>query len=67
MSSSIATGCAQFCEYYRMHGSGSKLVYQWGDKSGDNRQANAKLTYFEQFAERLRAMGWRVIRKKGEI
>lgn len=52
----------EFAEYYRMHK--TKLVYQWGDKSGNNKQANAKLTYFEQFAERLRDKGWRVIRKK---
>lgn len=58
----------QFCEYYRMHSDSAKLVYQWGDKSGNNRQANAKLTYFEQFAEKLRARGWRVIRKRvGDI
>lgn len=56
----------EFAEYYRMHK--SKLVYQWGDKSGNNRQANAKLTYFEQFAERLRDKGWRVVLKKtGDI
>lgn len=52
----------EFAEYYRMHR--AKLVYQWGDKSGNNKQANAKLTYFEQFAERLRDKGWRVVRKK---
>lgn len=52
----------EFCEYYRMHR--AKLVYQWGDKSGNNRQANAKLNYFEEFAERLRDKGWRVIKKK---
>lgn len=52
----------EFADYYRMHK--AKLVYQWGDKSGNNKQANAKLTYFEQFAERLRDKGWRVFRKK---
>lgn len=52
----------EFAEYYRMHR--AKLIYQWGDKSGNNKQANAKLTYFEQFAERLRDKGWRVYRKK---
>lgn len=51
-----------FCEYYRMHR--NKIVYQWGDKSGNVKMANAKLTFFEQFAERLRAKDWRVIRKK---
>jgi len=52
----------EFAEYYRMHK--CKIVYQWGDKSGNNRQANAKLNYFEEFAERLRDKGWRVIKKK---
>lgn len=52
----------QFIEYYRMHK--AKLVYQWGDKSGKNRMANAKLTFFEQFATRLRDKGWTVVRKK---
>lgn len=51
-----------FCKYYAHHK--EKKVYQWGDKSGNNKQANAKLTYFEQFAERLRDKGWRVYRKK---
>jgi hypothetical protein len=51
-----------FCDYYRMHK--TKIAYQWGDKSGNNKQANSKLNYFEQFAERLRDKGWRVIRKK---
>jgi hypothetical protein len=56
----------EFAEYYRMHK--AKLVYQWGDKSGNDRKANAKLNYFDQFAERLRDKGWRVIRKKvGDI
>ena len=56
----------EFAEYYRMHK--AKIVYQWGDKSGNNKQANAKLTYFQQFAERLRDKDWRVIQKKtGDI
>jgi hypothetical protein len=55
-----------FCEYYRMHR--NKIVYQWGDKSGNNAVGNSKLNAFEQFAERLRDKGWRVIRKKtGDI
>lgn len=57
---------ADFCEYYQYHG--NKRVFQWGDKSGNKREANNKLTYFEQFAEILRAKGWQVIRKKvGDI
>jgi hypothetical protein len=55
-----------FCEYYKHHK--TKLVYQWGDKSGNNKVGNSKLTNFEQFAEKLREQGWRVIRKKvGDI
>lgn len=51
-----------FCDYYKHHK--TKLVYQWGDKSGNNKVGNSKLTNFEQFAEKLRDEGWRVIRKK---
>lgn len=51
----------KFCSYYKHHK--NKTVYQWGDKSGNKREANAKLTYFEQFAKVLRAEGWMVIRK----
>lgn len=52
----------EFIEYYREHR--CKIVYQWGDKSGAVKVPNASLTFFEQFAERLRDKGWRVIRKK---
>lgn len=51
-----------FAEYYRMHR--AKLVYQWGDKSGKNKMPNSQWNLFEQFAERLRDKGWRVMRKK---
>lgn len=51
-----------FIRYYRMHK--NKIVYQWGDKSGKATVANSKLNYFEQFAERLRDAGWRVMLKK---
>jgi hypothetical protein len=55
-----------FCNYYKHHK--TKLVYQWGDKSGKDTRADSKLNYFEQFAERLRKQGWRVIMKKtGDI
>jgi len=55
-----------FCKYYSYHQ--KKVVYQWGDKSGAKREANAKVTYFEQFAAILRKNGWRVIRQKiGDI
>ena len=52
----------QFCEYYRMHR--CKIVYQWGDRAGTNKQANSKKNYFDEFADRLRDNGWRVVRKK---
>jgi hypothetical protein len=55
-----------FAEYYRMHR--TRILYQWGDKSGKNTLANSKLNHFEQFAERLRKKDWRVIMKKtGDI
>lgn len=51
-----------FIQYYRFHR--NKLFYQWGDTTGNNKQANKTENYFEQFANRLRANGWRVIQKK---
>ncbi len=51
----------EFCEYYRMHK--CKIVYQWGDRAGTNKQANAKRNYFDEFADRIREKGWRVSRK----
>jgi len=51
----------EFAEYYRMHK--CKIVYQYGDRAGTNKQANAKRNYFDQFADRLRDKGWRVVRK----
>jgi hypothetical protein len=50
-----------FCEYYKDHR--AKLVYQWGDRAGTNKQANAKKNYFDEFADQLREKGWRVVRK----
>lgn len=56
----------EFADYYRGHK--NKLVYQWGDKSGSDKKANSKSNYFEQFANRLRDKGWRVIlRKTGDV
>ncbi len=55
-----------FCEYYKYHK--NKTVYQWGDKSGNKKEANSKETYFNQFADILSKKGWRVIRMKvGDI
>lgn len=54
----------EFCRYYKMHR--HKLLYQWGDRTGNNRMANSKKTFFEQFADRVRLndKSWRVIMKK---
>lgn len=56
----------EFCRYYKMHR--NRLLYQWGDRTGNNRVANSKKTFFEQFADRVRANDkanpWRVIMKK---
>ena len=55
-----------FCKYYENHK--NKTVHQWGDKSGNKREANSKVTMFEQFANVLRRKGWRVIKEKtGDI
>jgi hypothetical protein len=51
----------RFCEYYQYNK--TKTVYQYGDKSGDKREANSKQTYFEEFAAILEKRGWRVIRE----
>ncbi|MEM7551721.1 MAG: hypothetical protein AAF363_18700 [Bacteroidota bacterium] len=56
----------KFCEYYRFHK--KKVVYQTGDKSGNKKEANSKLSYFAQFASILKKNGWRVVRMKvGDI
>lgn len=52
----------EFAHYYRNHK--CKIAYQWGDRSGTNKQANSKKNYFDEFADRLRSHGWRVSRKK---
>ncbi len=56
----------RFCEYYKHHK--HKTVYQWGDKSGNKKEANSKLTYFQEFAQILRSKGWTVIlRRIGDV
>jgi hypothetical protein len=50
---------ADFCEYYKPHK--RKRVFQWGDKSGNDRQANSKDSLFEEFASILKRNGWEVI------
>lgn len=52
----------KFMKYYKYHK--HKVVYQWGDKAGNKKEANAKLSYFDQFANILKRNGWRVIRMK---
>lgn len=54
-----------FCTYYKHHK--RKVVYQYGDKSGNDKQRNSKLSAFEEFATVLRDKangGWQVIRKE---
>ncbi|GHE64956.1 hypothetical protein [Roseivirga thermotolerans] len=53
-----------FCDYYHYHHENHKYVYQFGDKSGNNAEGNAKLNNFEQFATVLRKRGWTVTRMK---
>lgn len=56
----------RFCDKYEYHR--NKILYLWGDKSGNAKVANSKHTYFEQYAQRCRMRGWRVILKKtGDI
>ena len=50
-----------FIQYYAHHK--NKTVHQFGDKSGDKREANSKLTYFEEFSSILENNGWRVIQE----
>jgi hypothetical protein len=52
----------EFCRYYAPHR--NKVFYQWGDKTGNNKLANAKGTMFKQFADILTKNGWRVILKR---
>lgn len=52
----------EFCRYYSNHK--RKVVYQYGDRTGNNRQPNKTQTYFEQFADILGDNGWIVRRMK---
>jgi hypothetical protein len=51
-----------FCDYYRHHK--LKKVYQFGDKSGNDRQANSKENLFQEFAHILKANGWTVVKQR---
>jgi hypothetical protein len=51
-----------FCEYYKHHR--KKVIYQYGDKSGNKDEANSKQSYFEDFANVLRSKGWKVFKQR---
>ena len=56
----------RFNEYYQ-HMT-TRILYIWGDKSGNKRMENSKLTMFDQVIDRLSSKGWRPVRKKtGDI
>lgn len=49
----------KFCDYYQY--AEKKVIYQWGDKSGNKNEANSRMSYFEEFANILERNGWQVI------
>lgn len=51
-----------FCKYYKYHK--NKRIYQYGDKSGNDRQPNSKESLFNEFAAILRADGWAVYKQQ---
>lgn len=51
-----------FCQYYEHHK--KKVVYQHGDKSGNDRQANSKETLFQEFSAKLRKNKWTVMKQR---
>jgi len=53
----------KFDKYYQHHE--NTTLYLWGDKSGNKREGNSKLTYFQQIRQRLESKSkkWRVILK----
>lgn len=53
----ILDDCAtDFVSYYAQHP--TKVVYMWYDHTGNDRRANSKFNYAEQFAGILRKAGW---------
>jgi hypothetical protein len=48
----------KFADYYEPHS--TKVSYVWYDKHGNVNQANSRLTYAQQFADRLSKRGWDV-------
>jgi hypothetical protein len=51
-----------FCEYYKHHK--KKQLRQFGDKSGNDRQANSKDNLFQEFSQILTKNGWSVIKER---
>ncbi len=48
-------------DYYEHHQ--NKTIFLWGDRWGNKKETNSKLTLFQTIATRLRAKKWRVIQK----
>lgn len=48
-----------FIDYYLHHP--TKVLYLWYDATGNNRQANASLTYAEAVKQQLESKGWTVV------
>lgn len=46
----------KFCDAYEGHGKKELLIY--GDRNGNNKQANSNLTYYQQIMQALAARGW---------
>lgn len=51
-----------FCTYYQHHK--NKRVNQFGDKSGNDRQANSKDNLFKEFQQILTKAGWQVTQQR---
>lgn len=49
---------AEFVRYYQHHQ--NKVLFLWYDATGNNRQANASLTYAQEVKQQLEQHGWRV-------
>lgn len=51
-----------FCDYYKYHK--KKRIHQYGDKSGNDRQANSRDSMFQEFADILKKDKWEVIKMR---
>lgn len=49
-----------FVPYYEAHKRRNNTIYLWYDASGNNRQANSRLTYAQQIRSLLHNYGWNV-------